>query len=170
MLTQTVGLLPLLALPTLTGCGTVPLPPVALPDVELTAPVALNGSVGRLFAGTELFAQPVDARLKNLSVTGQARLNTPASTRLVMDVLLTRELPADCVPYGPAQLCTSGGQSIGKAVFAAGEKAAELRLGGEVLNTLAHGGEGHLGLRLTEGSVTAGTVLTFSDLEAKAYF
>ncbi|GHG08454.1 hypothetical protein GCM10017783_21330 [Deinococcus piscis] len=163
-------LLPLLAVPTLAGCGTVPLPAVGLPDVSLTTPVPLTASGLRIFQNGTLFPAPVSRQLKNFQLTGTAALNKPVGEPTVFDVLLTRDLPVGCMAYADYSACASGGQSIGTVSFAAGAAQAPLLLRGDLLNTLAYEGTGHIGLQLREGSLSAGATLKLSNLQAKAYF
>ena len=163
-------LLPLLLLPALAGCGNVPLPPVSLPSVSLTTPVPLTASGVRVFQNGVLFPAPVSRQLKNFELRGTAALNAPAAAPTVFDVLLTRDLPADCMPYAVYSACLSGGQSIGTVSFAAGAAQAPVLLRGDLLNTLAYEGAGHIGLQVRGGQLPAGTTLTLSDLQARAYF
>lgn len=164
----------LLALPlfaTLAGCGVIPLPTQPLPDLQFTTPLALGPSEGRLFSEAPLFDAPVPRTVRNVTVTGTATLSAPVAQETRVNVLITRTLPGfpGCVPYSGYRLCQSGGEVIGTLVFAAGSNAAQLRLRSPVLDTLAHSGEGYVGLQLAAGTVPAGTTLRLNNLRAGAF-
>ncbi|WP_261663253.1 hypothetical protein [Deinococcus sp. Marseille-Q6407] len=165
---MTKAALAFLTVPALAACSLVTLPPQPLPDVTLTTPLPLVASGLRLFQEAPLFPAPVDGRLKNISVTGQATLSVPASSRVVVDVLLTRDLPVNCLSYGGYRGCLAGGETVGTVTFEAGQTGASVLLRGASLTELAHAAQGHLGLMLKEGSLPANTTVQLTGLRAAA--
>lgn len=164
----------LLALPlfaALAGCGVIPLPPQALPDLEFTTPVPLNAALVssvRVFSPDPLFDAPVPRTVRNVTVTGTAALAAPVTQEVRLTVLIARTLP-DCEAVNGYRICTSGGEPLGTITFAPGTREAQFTLRSRVLDELAYSGQGYVGLQLTAGSVPAGTTLRLNNLRAGAF-
>ena len=177
-MTKVLRLLPLLAAPALAGCGGISIPEQSLPDVVMTTPVTLDSGnllVNNvvLFREAPLFTAPVDSRIKDVRVSGTATLNTPASSKLVLDVLLVSDLSglgSTCASYEGYRACIGAGtaQNIGTVTVDAGQTVGTVTLGGSLLTTLAHQGKGHLGLHIQQGVLPKDSTLSLTNMKVGA--
>lgn len=167
--------MPLGAALTLSACGVIPTPPVALPDVTLDLPPSAV-ALGRVIYARQdaLGGTAVPTVLQQLRVTGTATYTSNGGTLSQVGVYVRSSLdnlPSTCVPLTSAlvacDVAGESGQAIGTIALQAGT-GRSFTLSGPALDAAGKAGRGYFGVRAAQGNSAAQEKVTLSNLLARA--
>jgi len=180
-LCQTVGvrlgsvnkLLPVLGLTALTACGAglVPLPPISVPDINLSLPAA-DASVPYVLYSTQNSlgdAPDLAQYLASVNVSGNVSYSTSGGTLSAATVYVRTTLDG-CTLTGTFALCDASGESansIGNVTIVAG-KTTPLKLSGSALTKAAQQRRAFFGVKIKTGSTMNGDALNVTSVKVNA--
>lgn len=160
-------------LASLSGCGIIPLPSVAIPDVNLTLVPSVGYENQVTYDGSDaLGGSSIPSILSNMSISGKAMYSGAGNLQQVA-VYMRSVLPTCTpIPITKAQACEASGESahkVGSISFKNGE-AVDFRISGSALDQAAKTGHGYFGFQALNGQSLMGDKLKLSGMNASAKF
>ena len=161
----------------LTACGTLPVGSAAIPDVQLTIPASLSLPVALttpvVYLREDRFGgRGIPPLVNSVGVQGSAHYSGSGQVQqLRVYVRPSLDALPGCFAFTDYVVCfgDESAQAVGTIDFSRDNPTA-VSLGGPALLNAARAGTGYFGLQATGRSVTAGDVLTFTNLRAVAKF